>query len=277
MTEPDAGSETTRLRPSPSDAATATSSTATRCGPRARSTPTSCCCWRARRRYEELDDKTRGLSVFLVDLRRAVEQGQIEIRPVETMLNHQTTELFIQDLEVPAENLIGEEGEGFRYILDGWNAERILIAAECIGDGRWFVERAARYACERVVFGRPIGANQGVQFPIAQAHARRRGRRPDAPEGGVAVRHRRAVRRRGQHGQAAGRQAAGRPPTRAWTRTAATASPPSTTSSASSARRGCTPSRRSTTTWCWRTSASTCWGCRARISGYCNLRIGYGY
>jgi len=87
------------------------------------------------------------------------------------MLNHHTTELFIQDLEVPAENLIGEEGMGFRYIIDGWNAERILIAAESIGDGHWFVDRAARYASERVVFGRPIGANQGVQFPIAAAHA----------------------------------------------------------------------------------------------------------
>jgi acyl-CoA dehydrogenase len=88
------------------------------------------------------------------------------------MLNHHTTELFIQDLEVPAENLIGEEGMGFRYIIDGWNAERILIASESIGDGRWFVDRASHYASNRVVFGRPIGSNQGVQFPIAQAHAR---------------------------------------------------------------------------------------------------------
>src|SRR5213078_895431 len=110
-------------------------------------------------------------SVLLVDLRRAVEQGQIEIRPIETMLNHHTTELFIQDLEVPAANLIGEEGMGFRYIIDGWNAERILIASESLGDGRWFVERAAHYASERVVFGRPVGSNQGVQFPLAQAHA----------------------------------------------------------------------------------------------------------
>jgi len=122
--------------------------------------------------YDELEDKTRGLSVLLVDMQQAVKRGQIEIRPIETMLNHHTTELFIQDLEVPTENLIGEEGLGFRYIIDGWNAERILIAAESIGDGRWFVERASRYASQRVVFGRPIGANQGVQFPIAQAHAR---------------------------------------------------------------------------------------------------------
>ncbi len=172
VTEPDAGSETTRLK-----------TTAVRQGEcyivngqkvwtsraehsdllllLARTTP-----------YDELTDKTRGLSVFIVDLREAVARRQIEIRPIETMLNHHTTELFIQDLEVPAANLVGEEGLGFRYIIDGWNAERILIASESIGDGRWFVERAARYASERVVFGRPIGTNQGVQFPIAQAHAR---------------------------------------------------------------------------------------------------------
>ena len=96
--------------------------------------------------------------------------GQVEIRPVETMLNHQTAEVFYRDLAIPAENLIGEEGAGFRHILDGWNAERILIAAQCIGDGRWFVERAVRYARDRVVFGRPIGQNQGVQFPLAKAH-----------------------------------------------------------------------------------------------------------
>jgi acyl-CoA dehydrogenase len=121
--------------------------------------------------YDDLTDKTRGLSVFLVDLKAAVAAGQIEIRPLETMLNHHTTELFFTDLEVPAENLVGQEGMGFRYIIDGWNAERILIASECIGDGYWFVERAARYASERVVFGRPIGANQGVQLPLAKAYA----------------------------------------------------------------------------------------------------------
>jgi acyl-CoA dehydrogenase len=120
--------------------------------------------------YDELEDKTRGLSVFLVDLHEA-RDGAIDVRPLDLMINHESTELYIADLEVPAENLIGEEGQGFRYIIDGWNAERILIAAECIGDGRWFIERAASYANERVVFGRPIGANQGVQFPIAQAYA----------------------------------------------------------------------------------------------------------
>lgn len=120
--------------------------------------------------YDELKDKTQGLSVFIVDLREA--KGKIEVKPLDLMINHHTNSLFFDGLEVPAENLIGEEGKGFRYIIDGWNAERILVAAEAIGDGRWFVERAANYAKERVVFGRPIGANQGIQFPIAQAYAR---------------------------------------------------------------------------------------------------------
>ena len=113
--------------------------------------------------------KSDGLSVLIVDLREAVGNG-LEIRPIKTMMNHATTELFIDNLKVPVENLIGEEGKGFRYILDGMNAERILIAAECIGDGRWFIEKATNYAKERVVFNRPIGQNQGIQFPIAQAH-----------------------------------------------------------------------------------------------------------
>src|SRR5256886_4838398 len=122
--------------------------------------------------YEELQDKTQGLSVFIVRLKRALADGRITIRPIRTMLNHHTTELFIQDLEIPARDLVGEEGQGFRQIIDSWNVERILIASEAIGDGRWFVDRASRYATSRVVFGRPIGTNQGVQFPIAQAHAR---------------------------------------------------------------------------------------------------------
>jgi alkylation response protein AidB-like acyl-CoA dehydrogenase len=117
----------------------------------------------------EGDHKAGGLSVFLVDIRDA--GARLSIRPVKTMLNHSTTEIFFDDLEIPADNLIGEEGQGFRYILDGMNAERILIAAECIGDARWFVEKAAAYASDRVLFGRPIGANQGVQFPIARAYA----------------------------------------------------------------------------------------------------------
>jgi acyl-CoA dehydrogenase len=117
----------------------------------------------------EVRKKSEGLSIFLVDLKAAVGNG-LEVRPIANMVNHETNELFIADLEIPAANLIGEEGGGFRYILDGLNAERALIAAECIGDGRWFVERAVRYAGERVVFGRPIGRNQGVQFPVARAH-----------------------------------------------------------------------------------------------------------
>lgn len=169
VTEPDAGSETTRI-----------STLAVKKGDRyiingqkiwtsriqhsdlmlllARTTP-----------YDELTDKTRGLSVFLVDLKAA--GNSVEARPIDTMLNHETNQVFITDLEVPVENLIGQEGAGFRYIIDGWNAERILIASECIGDGHWFVERASKYASERVVFGRPIGANQGVQFPIARSYA----------------------------------------------------------------------------------------------------------
>src|SRR3954464_10280963 len=113
--------------------------------------------------------RTDGLSILLVDLREAVGRG-LTIRPIRTMMNHATTELFFDDLHVPAAALVGEEGKGFRYLIDGLNAERILIAAECVGDGRWFVDRATRYAKDRVVFGRPIGQNQGIQFPIARAH-----------------------------------------------------------------------------------------------------------
>ena len=117
---------------------------------------------------DQIEKKGDGLSVFLVDLRQA--KG-LTIRPIQTMMNHATTEVFFDDLVVPAENLIGEEGKGFRYILDGMNAERILIASECLGDCRWFIAKARDYACEREVFGRPIGKNQGVQFPIARAYA----------------------------------------------------------------------------------------------------------
>src|SRR2546426_9548250 len=106
---------------------------------------------------------------FLVDLRDV--KGKLEVQPLDIMVNHHTNTVFFEDVEVPVANLIGEEGKGFRYIIDGWNAERILVAAEAIGDGRWFVERASRYASNRVVFGRPIGANQGIQFPIAKAYA----------------------------------------------------------------------------------------------------------
>ena len=120
---------------------------------------------------EQVEKRTHGLSTFIVDLRAATAAGTLTIRPIKTMLNHATTEVFLDGVDLPADALVGVEGSGFRQILDGMNAERILIAAECVGDGRWFVEKAARYASERIVFGRPIGANQGVQFPIARAHA----------------------------------------------------------------------------------------------------------
>jgi acyl-CoA dehydrogenase len=122
---------------------------------------------------EAVARRSDGLSVFLVDMRLAQGTG-ISISPIRTMMNHATTELFFDDLRVPAENLIGEEGQGFRYILSGMNAERILIAAECIGDAKWFIAKATGYAKERIVFGRPIGQNQGVQFPIARAYAQMR-------------------------------------------------------------------------------------------------------
>jgi acyl-CoA dehydrogenase len=118
--------------------------------------------------YDQVANKTEGLSVFLVDIKAA--GGAIEARKLEMMINHETNLLYIQDLEVPAGNLIGEEGKGFRYLIDGLNAERILVSAESIGNARWCVEKASRYASQRVVFGRPIGANQGVQFPIARSH-----------------------------------------------------------------------------------------------------------
>src|SRR4029453_7480699 len=117
----------------------------------------------------EVKKKTEGMSIFMVDL-RAAEKSGMTVRPIANMVNHETNELFFENLEIPAENLIGAEGQGFRYILDGLNAERTLIAAECIGDGRWFIDRVTKYAGERVVFGRPIGQNQGVQFPIAKAY-----------------------------------------------------------------------------------------------------------
>lgn len=118
---------------------------------------------------ELVKKRTHGLSIFLIDLREAIGNG-LTIEPIDVMINHHTTQVYFDDLSIPADNLIGEEGLGFRYLLDGLNAERILIAAECIGDGYWFIDRASSYANERVVFGRPIGQNQGIQFPIAQAY-----------------------------------------------------------------------------------------------------------
>ncbi len=169
VTEPDAGSDTTRIR-----------TRAERQGDRyiingqkvfiSRAEHSHIMLLLARTAPYDPQRRAGGLSTFLVDLRAALNNG-LQIRPLETMMNHATTELFFDNLEIPAENLIGEEGMGFRYILDGMNAERILIAAECIGDGYWFVQRGSHYATQREVFGRPIGANQGVQFPLAAAYA----------------------------------------------------------------------------------------------------------
>ena len=117
----------------------------------------------------EVSKKSEGMSIFMVDL-RAAEKSGLTVRPIPNMVNHETNELFFENLEIPEENLIGEEGKGFKYILDGLNAERVLIAAECIGDGYWFIDRVTRYVKERVVFGRPTGQNQGVQFPIAESY-----------------------------------------------------------------------------------------------------------
>src|SRR5690348_11091422 len=122
---------------------------------------------------DQVAKRTDGLSVLILDIRQASTEG-LTIRPIRTMMNHSTTEVFFDNVRVPAENLVGEEGKGFRYILSGMNAERILIAAECVGDAKWLIEKAAAYAKERVVFGRPIGQNQGIQFPIARAYANMR-------------------------------------------------------------------------------------------------------
>ncbi len=169
VTEPDAGSDTTRIR-----------TAAVRQGDHYRINGQKI--WTSRVAHsdlmlllarttplEQVKKRTHGLSIFLVDLRTAVGNG-ITIQPIPTMINHHTAQVFFDNLQVPAENRIGEEGQGFRYLLDSLNAERILIAAECIGDGHWFIERATNYANERVVFDRPIGQNQGVQFPIARAY-----------------------------------------------------------------------------------------------------------
>ena len=123
---------------------------------------------------EQVEKRTEGLSIFLVDMRAAREAGGMTIKPIRTMMNHSTTEVFFDNMRIPASALIGEEGKGFRYILSGMNAERVLIAAECIGDAKWFIEKASDYAKERQVFSRPIGQNQGVQFPIARCYAQMR-------------------------------------------------------------------------------------------------------
>ena len=154
---------------------------------------------------EQVKKRTEGLSVFLVDMRTVKDKG-LTIRPIRTMMNHATTEVFFDNMRVPAENLIGEEGKGFRYILSGMNAERILIASECIGDAKWFIDKASAYAKERNLFGRPIGQNQGVQFPIARCYMQMRAAELMVHEAARALRGRRGLRRAGQHGQAARRR-----------------------------------------------------------------------
>ena len=153
----------------------------------------------------EVKKKSDGMSVFIVDKREALDKG-LSMRPIRNMVNHETNEVFFDNLEIPAENLIGEEGKGFRYILDGLNAERILIAAECIGDGYWFIERATHYAKDRVVFGRPDRPEPGRAVPDRRGLHGDRGRQPDALQGRRAVRPEEALRGGGQHGQAPVRQ-----------------------------------------------------------------------
>ncbi len=194
---------------------------------------------------DKVAKRTDGLSVFVVDMREAVGKG-LTIRPIRTMINHATTEVFFDNLEIPADQLIGEEGKGFRYILDGMNAERILIASECIGDARWFIATATEYAKTRAVFGRPIGQNQGIQFPIARAYAASEAAALMVREAARAVRGRQTVRRAGQHGEACSHpRRRGRRPTCASRRMAASASPRNTMSSANSERRASIRSHRS--------------------------------
>ena len=151
---------------------------------------------------DQVKKKSEGMSIFLVD----TKSKGLTVKPIRNMVNHETNEVFIDNLEVPAENLIGEEGKGFKYILDGLNAERILIASECIGDGYWFVDRATKYSRDRVVFGRPIGQNQGIQFPIAEAYMEIEAANLMRYKAAALFDQQAALRRRGQHGQAPLRQ-----------------------------------------------------------------------
>ena len=220
---------------------------------------------------DKVKKRSEGLSVFLVDLREAKGKG-VEIKKIDAMINHNTCEVFFDNLEVPAENLIGEEGQGFNYIVDSMNAERILIASESLGDAKFFIRRAADYAKERVVFGRPIGQNQGVQFPIARAHAELVAAELRGAQGLRAVRGRARLRRGGQHGQDAGGrrglEGGGSLPAdlrrlrlRARVRHRAQVARDA----------GSTRPRRSPPTWCSPTSPSTCWACRGRIE--CGLLV----
>ena len=194
---------------------------------------------------EQAKKRTDGLSVFLVDMQRGARSKSITIKPIRTMMNHATTEVFFDDLRVPAENLIGEEGKGFRYILAGMNTERILIASECIGDAKWFIEKATAYAKERELFGRPIGQNQGVQFPIARAYAQMRAAELMVHEARANTKPAATSAPKPTWPSCSPPMPHGPPPTCACRPMAASASPRNTTSNASSARRGFIKWRRS--------------------------------
>ena len=211
---------------------------------------------------DEVAKKTEGLSTFIVDM-KAVKG--MTIRPIRTMMNHNSCEVFFDDMHIPADALLGEEGRGFRYILDGMNAERLLIAAECIGDAKWFTAKSVAYANERRVFGRPIGQNQGIQFPIARAYAQTRPpscwcrRASNASKPASPAANRRTWPR------CSPPKPAGPPAKPASRPMAASASRKNTTSNASSAKPGSTrwpPSARTSSCPMWR---STCWACRGRI------------
>ena len=193
---------------------------------------------------EQCAKATDGMSVFLVDMREAIDNG-LTVRPIRTMLNHATTELFFDDLRVPATNLIGEEGKGFRYILSGMNAERILIASECIGDARFFIDRASAYAKDRSVFGRPIGQNQGVQFPSPAPMCRRRRQRPLSIRPPQCSTPASLPAPRRTWPRCWPQRPRGSQPTCASKPTAVSASRKNTTSNGSSVRRAFTKSRRS--------------------------------
>ena len=220
---------------------------------------------------EEVKKRTDGLSVFIVDMREALGNG-LEIKPIRTMINHATTEVFFDDLVIPKNSLVGEEGKGFRYILDGMNAERILIAAECIGDARWFVQKATDYANDRQVFGREIGKNQGIQFPIAEAYMQ-------TEAANLMVEHAARVYEgwfaRGAEANMAKYLAS----EASWKaadicrRMADSRSRKSTMLNASSARRGCTKLRQFRTTWCYRSSPNTCSVCRNPIDEHSVFRF----
>ena len=194
---------------------------------------------------DDIEKRTDGLSTFIVDMTAALAAGTMTIRPIRTLMNHATTEVFLDNVELPADALLGTEGHGFHYILDGMNAERILIAAECVGDGRWFIDKAAKYVSERVVFGRPIGANQSVQFPIARAHA--------AVEAASLMRYKAtwlferglACGAEANSAKLLRRKRPGRPRTRVLTRTEDLASLKNTMSNGSSEKPGSTASRPS--------------------------------